>query len=77
MLDTKQAAFVTRLRPRQLPVQVARQLPGPTDNFLGGSFLHWSTAPLGRTEKSRLNKGIRAPLTLKAKAEPDYRFYLL
>jgi hypothetical protein len=31
------ATFVTRLR----PVQVARQLPGPTDNFLGGSFLHW------------------------------------
>jgi hypothetical protein len=35
------AAFVTRLRPARLPGQVARQLPGPTDNFLGGSFLHW------------------------------------
>src|SRR5258708_21761910 len=35
------AAFVTRLRSRRLPVQTARQLPGPTDNFLGGSFLHW------------------------------------
>ena len=35
------AAFVTRLQPARLPSQVARQLPGPTDNFLGGSFLHW------------------------------------
>jgi hypothetical protein len=35
------AAFVTRLRSRRLPIQTARQLPGPTDNFLGGSFLHW------------------------------------
>ena len=35
------AAFVTRLRPVRLPVQAARQLPGPTDNFLGGSLLHW------------------------------------
>ena len=35
------AAFVTRLRSSRLPNQTARQLPGPTDNFLGGSFLHW------------------------------------
>jgi hypothetical protein len=35
------AAFVTRLRSSRLPGQTARQLPGPTDNFLGGSFLHW------------------------------------
>ena len=35
------AAFVTRLRPGQLPGRTARQLPDPTDNFLGGSFLHW------------------------------------
>ena len=35
------AAFVTRLRPGRLPDQAARQLPGPTDNSLGGSFLHW------------------------------------
>jgi len=47
-------AFVTRLRPSRSPVQAARQLPGPTDNFLGGSFLHWWTAPLGRTEKCGL-----------------------
>ena len=40
-LDRPMAAFVTRLRPARLPRQVARQLPGPTDNFLGGSFLHW------------------------------------
>src|SRR5208337_518252 len=31
------ATFVTRLQPVRLPVRVARQLPGPTDNFLGGS----------------------------------------
>ncbi len=35
------AAFVTRLQSSRLPDQTARQLPGPTDNFLGGSFLHW------------------------------------
>ena len=35
------AAFVTRLQSGRLPDQTARQLPGPTDNFLGGSFLHW------------------------------------
>ena len=41
LLDRPTAAFVTRLRPAQLPRQAARLLPGPTDNFLGGSFLHW------------------------------------
>src|ERR671912_2855017 len=35
------AAFVTRLRPGRLPDRAARQLPEPTDNSLGGSFLHW------------------------------------
>ena len=25
----------------RLSVQAARRLPGPTDNFLSGSFLHW------------------------------------
>ena len=35
------AAFVTRLRPGRLPDQAARQLPGPTDNSLRGTFLHW------------------------------------
>jgi hypothetical protein len=41
LLDHPMAAFVTRLRPTGLPRQAARLLPGPTDNFLGGSFLHW------------------------------------
>ena len=41
LLDRPMAAFVTRLRPAGLPRQAARLLPGPTDNFLGGSFLHW------------------------------------
>ena len=35
------AAFVTRLRPNRLPGRAARQLPSPTNNCLGGSFLHW------------------------------------
>jgi len=48
-LIVEQAAFVTRLRPARLPDQAARQLPGPTNNSLGGTFLHWLTAPLGRT----------------------------
>src|ERR1700749_5337191 len=42
------AAFVTRLRLARLPDQAARQLPGPTDNSLGGSSLHLCTAPVGR-----------------------------
>ena len=41
LLNRPAAAFVTRLRSGWLPIQTARQLPGPTDNFLGGSFLHW------------------------------------
>src|SRR5277367_4681741 len=41
LLNRPEAAFVTRLRPVRLPVQAARQLPGSTDNSLGGSFLHW------------------------------------
>lgn len=41
LLDRPIAAFVTRLRPAGLPRQTGRLLPGPTDNFLGGSFLHW------------------------------------
>src|SRR6185312_8953247 len=40
-LDRPMAAFVTRLRPARLPRRAARLLPGPTDNFLDGSFLHW------------------------------------
>ena len=41
LLNRPKAAFVTRLRPARLPRHAARQLPGPTDNFLGGSSLHW------------------------------------
>jgi hypothetical protein len=44
------AAFVTRLRPGRLPDKAARQLPDQTDYYLGGSFLHWCSAPSGRTE---------------------------
>ena len=35
------AAFVRRLRCRQLPNDTARLLPDQTDNYLGGTFLHW------------------------------------
>ena len=48
------AAFVTRLRPSRLPDQAARQLPDLTDNFPGGIFLHWCSAPSGRTKFFRL-----------------------
>jgi hypothetical protein len=41
LLNRPKTAFVTRLQPARLPDQAARQLPGPTDNYLGGSFLHW------------------------------------
>src|SRR3954468_561259 len=41
LLNRPTAAFVTRLRPSRLPGRAARQLPEPTDNSLGGSFLHW------------------------------------
>ena len=41
LLNRPEAAFVTRLRPVRLPDQAARQLPGSTDNSLGGSCLHW------------------------------------
>jgi hypothetical protein len=44
------AAFVTRLRPGRLPDKAARQLPDQTDYCLGGIFLHWCSAPSGRTE---------------------------
>src|SRR4051794_41679676 len=36
-----EAAFVTRLQLARLPGQTARQLPDQTDNYLGGSSLHW------------------------------------
>src|SRR5215469_13438416 len=45
-----EAAFVTRLRPDRSPRQAARQLPELTDNSPGGTFLHWCSAPSGRTE---------------------------
>jgi hypothetical protein len=35
------AAFVTRLRLGRLLDKAARQLPGPPNNCLGGSLLHW------------------------------------
>ena len=41
LLNRPKAAFVTRLRPTRLPDRAARQLPGPTDNSLGGTYLHW------------------------------------
>ena len=41
LLNRPKAAFVTRLRPARLPDRAARQLPGSTDNSLGGSSLHW------------------------------------
>ena len=41
LLNRPKAAFVTRLRPARLPDRAARQLPGPTDNSLGGTYLHW------------------------------------
>jgi hypothetical protein len=37
-----------------LPRQAACQLPDQTDYYLGGTFLHWSSAPSGRTEKCGL-----------------------
>src|SRR3954466_10644301 len=36
-----EAAFVTRLQLARLPGQAARQLPDQTDNYPGGTFLHW------------------------------------
>jgi hypothetical protein len=44
------AAFVTRLRPGRSPDKAARQLPDPADNYPDGIFLHWCSAPSGRTE---------------------------
>jgi len=43
------AAFVARLRPGRLPRQAACQLPDQTDYYLGGTLLHWWSAPSGRT----------------------------
>jgi hypothetical protein len=40
LLNHRNAAFVTRLRSARLPGRSARQLPGSSDNFLGGSSLH-------------------------------------
>jgi hypothetical protein len=39
-LVTDQFKEALGLRSGQLPSQTARQLPSPTDNFLGGSFLY-------------------------------------
>ena len=44
------APLSTGFGPPGYPTNAARQLPRSTDNSLGGSFLHWCTAPLGRTE---------------------------
>ena len=45
------AAFVTGLQPSPAtPARTACQLPDQIVNCLGGSFLHWSSAPSGRTE---------------------------
>jgi hypothetical protein len=48
------AAFVARLQPARSPRQAACQLPDQTDYYLGGTFLHWCSAPSGRTETSGL-----------------------
>jgi hypothetical protein len=51
------AAFVARLQPARSPRQAACQLPDQTDYYLGGTFLHWCSAPSGRTETSGLGVG--------------------
>jgi hypothetical protein len=46
--------FIARLRPSRFPDSDARKLSSPTNNYLSGSFPHWWSTPLRRTEKSRL-----------------------
>src|SRR5438876_7190549 len=46
--------FIARLRPNRFPGSNARKLASPTNNYLSGSFPHWQSAPLRRTEKSGL-----------------------
>src|SRR5882724_8693175 len=46
--------FIARLRPSQFPGSDARKLSSPTNNYLSGSFPHWRSAPLRRTEKCAL-----------------------
>ena len=41
--------FVTRLRPAQLPGPGRSLATMFTDNYMGGSFPHWQTAPARRT----------------------------
>ena len=48
------ADFVARLQPARSPRQTACQLPDQTDYYLGDTFLHWCSAPSGRTEISGL-----------------------
>ena len=43
--------FVTRLRPAQLPGPGRSLATMFTDNYMGGSFPHWQTAPARRTRK--------------------------
>src|SRR5258708_15674797 len=43
--------FIARLRPRRFPGSGARKLSSPTNNYLSGSFPHWCSTPLGRTEE--------------------------
>src|ERR1700751_2131438 len=61
LLNRPKAAFVARLQPRRLPRQAACQLPDQTDYYLGGTFLHWSSAPSGRTEKCGLTAAVAGP----------------
>ena len=61
LLNRPKAAFVTRLRPDRLPDQAARQLPGLTDNCLGGSSLPLVNRAVGEHRIRRVesqNEGI-------------------
>jgi hypothetical protein len=62
------AAFVTGLRHRRLPNDIACQLPDQTDYCLGESFLHWLFAPSGRSEFSWPIVGIPTKHVVRAKA---------
>jgi hypothetical protein len=44
------AVFAARVQFGRLPGQPAYQLPAQTDYSLGGTLLHWRSAPLGRTK---------------------------
>ncbi len=67
--------FVTRLRPAQLPGPGRSLATMFIDNYMGGSFPHWQTAPVRRTRKFWVRAG--SPVRVSSEIDGELKIQSL